>query len=63
MCDADVLDAESTFEGLEICERGTVGVVVAAGGEGEEIWFEDVLVGVPCSRGDKLGGVGWVHFG
>lgn len=34
---------------------------VAVLGEGEEAWFEDVVVGVPCFWGDGFGRMG-VHW-
>lgn len=61
MRNADVLDAEVVFKGLEVCEGCAGGRKVAVLGEGEEVWFEDVVVGVPCFWGDGFGRVG-VHW-
>lgn len=62
MRDADVLDTEGTFKGLEVCEECAGWGEVAVLGKGEEVWFEDVVVSVPCFWRDGSGRVG-VHWG
>lgn len=57
MCDADVLEAEGVPKGLEACERSARGRELAVLGKGEEVWFEDVVVGIPCFWGDRFGRV------